>query len=172
MQKKGEDAFTQFPGWLGVASIDGGAVIVAQINDDSPFGNEIRAGFTKEFSILSVVLNNAAGTKELSIDPESLVIHFADGHTVHALPFVEIASFALNHPEDWIKKFGGIHRAGPGGQVTDGCAFIPRGTDLDGVIRMTASVNGHDTAIAGKYLSVDEKAERVRIGKENLEQKK
>ena len=158
-QQMGQDAVMQYPGWLGFARPNGGVVAITEFPDESPAAREFQGYFSAGFSAVSVALDNSAGLREVQVDPGSLVVFYADGHTVHALPPKDVLSTATEHPEQWQSKFGANLRASAGSKALDGYAFLPKGTSLVDVTRMTIVVNDQETIVSGKYLSVSEKEE-------------
>jgi hypothetical protein len=169
--KAGEDAVTQYPGWLGFARLNGGLVIVTEVSSDSPFAREFRGNFNADCSVISVAIDNANGTAPLTADPASLAVLYPDGRIIKALSPREVYPKAQADAKTWFARIDHPPTAAAGASVTDGIALLPPGTDLQNVTKMNLVIEGQERVVSGKYYSVEEKAELARKGEQAKEQR-
>jgi hypothetical protein len=164
--QEGKDAFLDYPGWLGKAQISGGIIIVASINELSAGSKEYNSHFDKFFSMVSLAVNNLAGTDTLVIDPYSLQIVKADGSTQSCAKADEVFSSVTTDRQGFTAHFSAPISVPAGQQSTDRSGFFETGTDFSKAVAITALVNGQEIKIIGQYFTPEQKKEMFNRGQQ------
>jgi hypothetical protein len=165
-EQEGKDAFLDYPGWLGKAQVSGGAIVIASINELSPASKEYNSNFRKNFSMVSVTVDNLAGTDALVVDPYSLKIVNADGSGQSCESADEVFPSATADQQGFITRFSAPISVAAGRQSIDRAGFFKTGTDFSKAIAMTASVNGQEVRIDGQYFTPEQKKAMFKQGQQ------
>ena len=171
LQQRAREAMENYPGWVG-ASLRSGqfVIVVAQSNDDAPGTHDLKDQFAADCTLISIATDNTAGDAAHTIDPASLEFHFADYHKLAVLPPVQILSTSKVDREQFLARWGGLIRIDPHTQRPDGLAFLPPRTDLTQCTAVTLILDGQRVVVPGKYLSIEEKNQRLRMAKQQQQQ--
>ncbi len=160
--RAGRDAMDRLPGWFGAATTGSAIIRIGEFPASAPLLEELRANFNARPVLVLISINNGRGQKALTIEPSTLRAEFADGRRVSALAAGEVIATSLGDAENVeapaAKK---VIRAGPGETAMIALAFLPDGTDLHDAARLTLVLNGRRVALAGSYLSPQQKADLV-----------
>jgi hypothetical protein len=158
-EQHGRDAAEKYPGWLGFGRLPTNALIgVTQMNDDAPFANDLKASFGTRCSQLIFAVDNTQGTTPLTIDPDSVELHFSNGRVMKPINTRSVYGTATEDRDKWLAKAG--KRAVQAGQkLVDAIVFVPDRTDLRELAEVTINIDGAPIVIPGHYYTVQEKAE-------------
>jgi hypothetical protein len=164
--QEGKDAFLDYPGWLGKVQVSGGIIIVASINELSAGSKEYNSHFDKKFSMVSLAVNNLAGTDTLVVDPYSLQIVNADGSIQSCAKSDEVSSAVTTDRQGFIAHFSAPISVPAGQQSVDRFGFFTTGTDYSKAVAITALVNGQEVKISGQYFTPEQKKEMFNRGQQ------
>jgi hypothetical protein len=160
------EAVESFPGWVGVDVRTGPFIlVVVQMNDQAPATREFTSQLTTPCTVCWISANNAEGDSPHTIDPTSLEFHFADYHTLAALAPAPIVSSAKSPSDPVLTRSTAAARVEPHTVMPDIPVFFPPNADLTQATAVTMKVDGQQVVVRGQYLSVEEKAERLRATK-------
>ncbi len=165
-KQEGMDAFLDYPGWLGKAQISNGIIVFASINELSEASREYNTHLGKNASMVSLTVNNLAGTDTLIVDPSSLQIVNADGSKQRCLNADEIYASTTVDRDKFIARFSGLISVPPGRQSTDRSGFFATGTDFSKAVAIIALVNGQEAKIIGQYFTPQQKKDMFKQGKQ------
>jgi hypothetical protein len=155
-----------YPGWFGRTQISGGIVAIVSINELSPASREFNSHFSRNVSIVSLEVNNAAGTNVLVLDPYSLKLINADGSSLSCESADEvISSVAVDRP-GFIAHYSGTVSIPPGQQSTARWGFFATGTDFSRAVAMAALINGKEVNVGGQFLTPEQKKQLFRLGQQ------
>jgi hypothetical protein len=153
------DSTDRQPGWLGATDRMGLRIIVLQWHDEAPGRQKMKELYEADSTIVTVIINNAAGNSHVTIDPASLEFHFNDYTTLKALPPAQILETARSDREYYLKRYGGEWNVPPRKMRNDGLAFFPPGADLTNARAVTMVLNDQRIVVPGRYCTADEKAQ-------------
>jgi hypothetical protein len=160
-----------FPGWLGVdVRVGQFVLVVVEMNDDAAATKEFKAQFTTPCKVLWISADNSHGDQSHTIDPTSLDFHFADYHTASVIPPSQVLASAKPPVDAVLSRSNTTMSIEPKSVMPDVPAFLPAGTDLTQAVAITIKVDGQQVVIPGRYLSVEEKADRLRAGQQAQQQ--
>ena len=149
----------RLPGWLGFTDRTDLRIVVLEWHGSDPARQKMHELWGADSTIVRVIINNAVGQSQVTIDPASLEFHFNDYTTLKALPPKEILETAKSDRDYYLKRYGGEWNVPPRAVRNDGLAFFPAGTNLANARAVTMVLNGQRIVVPGKYCSPAEKAE-------------
>lgn len=149
-----------YGGWVGRGNTPTAFIGLTSLDDQSPAARRLVDGLPAPCSVIVIVAQPAPGRHGMILEPSSLTLKFADGHTVHALDGGAIFSRAKNDPAHAMLKFNAAYQLEPPKERYTAFALIPRGTDMHNVRSVTFKLNGTTTTISGRYLTDVEKREQ------------
>jgi hypothetical protein len=148
-----------FGGWVGKGSTPTAQVALTSLDDQSPTARRVLDVLPVPCSVVVIVTQSAPGRHDMTIEPSSLTLKFADGHVVHALDGGAIFSRAKKDPTHELLKLNSAHQFDPTKEQYEAFALIPPGVDMRQVRSATLRVNGSPATISGRYLTDVEKRE-------------
>ena len=158
-----KQAFEDHSGWIGRILHTGTSVLLIELPDDSPFIQDFRSQFTREFSAAQLNIHNA-DTAPLVVDLDSLVILFPSGRQVHSLPMHRILASAKTGPEKWLARWDAPWTIAPGATISDGFIFLPLGTSMLDAVSISIEMNGRRVPFDGRIFTVQEKLDLLKKG--------
>jgi hypothetical protein len=158
--RAGRDAMDRLPGWFGAATSGPAVIRIGEFPSAAPLVEELRANFVARPVLVLIAINNGKGHKPLTIDPSTLRAEYPDGRRVSALATKEVLATSLPDAAD-AEGSAQLIRADPGESTALALAFLPEGTDLRDANKLTLVLNGRRVALAGGYLSPQQKADLV-----------
>jgi hypothetical protein len=158
---QGQQSFTAYDGWLGVARPNGAPVVLAELSDDSSMCRQLSNDFTLKASLASLSINNSSGSP-MQIDPDSLVITLADQTIIRPLRTADFLASAKYHADQWQARFATPWTVPPGSRKDDGLIILPHGTSLHTASTASVLVNGKWIAMSGRVYT---SAEKTRLAK-------
>jgi hypothetical protein len=164
IQQEGVNSFLDYPGWFGRAEISGGIVGIVSLNELSPASEEFNSHFSRRVSIVSLEINNAAGTNALVLDPFSLKMINGDGSSQNCETANEVMSSVAVDRAGFASHYGAPVSVPPGQQSTAHWGFFASGTDFSKAVAMAALINGKETSIGGQFLTADQKKQIFQAG--------
>lgn len=168
-ERLGRDAFLEYPGWFGTASLPDAIVTITSLDFDTPAAQEFNALFTAKVSILIVGINNFAGKSTLTVEPSSLRLKLTDGTVEPSLATKAVLQTVRKNREEWLKRYSGPLQVPPGRQWSHCIAFIPYEFDMSKVVSISVPINGHDTLVEGRYMTGEQKTQLTQLGLEQLQ---
>jgi hypothetical protein len=165
-RQEGANSFLDYPGWFGQAQISGGIVGYVSINELSPASNEFNSHFSRKLSIVTLIINNMAGTNILVVDPFSLKMINGDGSRQNCETANEVASTVIEDRVGFMAHYGAPVSVPPGQQSTAHWGFFASGTDFSKAIAMAALINGKEVSIGGQFLTPEQKQEMFKRGQQ------
>jgi hypothetical protein len=157
VRQEGASSFLDYPGWFGQAHVSGGIVGYVSINELSPASKELNSHFSRKLSIVTLVINNLAGTNDLVVDPFSLKIINGDGSRQNCETANEVISSVSVDRTGFAAHYGSPISVPPGQQSTAHWGFFASGTDFSKAIAMSALINGKEVGIGGLFLTPEQK---------------
>jgi hypothetical protein len=157
------DPVLDYPGWIGSAADSRAGLLLISAPDEAPATREFKAKFSKDFTALMLSIDTSQAPFDVYVDTRRASAHFADGQTVAALPIQELLESAVTDRAaliaEWMPPRQCMAHAGT---VTNMLIPLPPNTYLKNMDRVSINVNGLPVDIRGQYLTVEEKAQRMR----------
>ena len=163
-EDEAKDAFTGYPGWLGVYDDGGTRVVLASLDRRSPLARDMNAGLRANITPISLSIVNRSAPAAVTVDPSSVRLVLADGTEQPALPSKEILATAREDPEGAIRAIAGPYRVRPGASFPRGLVFIPYAFDMTRVSKIVLRIDDREVVIEGHYYTAEERAALYRKG--------
>jgi hypothetical protein len=165
-RQEGANSFLDYPGWFGQAQISGGIVGFVSMDELSPASEEFNSHFSQKLSVVTLIINNLAGTNVLVVDPFSLKMINGDGSSQNCENANEVSASVTVDRAGFMARYGVPVSVPPGQQSTARWGFFASGTDFSKAIAMAALINGKEISIGGQFLTPEQKQEMFKRGQQ------
>ncbi|HEY2585533.1 MAG TPA: hypothetical protein VGI81_07210 [Tepidisphaeraceae bacterium] len=162
------DSIEKSPGWAGHAQVGGASVVVLSVAGDTPLAREAREAFGTNGQPMDLVIDNATGRSDFTLDAADFSVVLKDGSTRAALAPDDLLRSAKVDNEELMAAYPWKAKV-PAGSAKQAAMmlFLPADVDPVQIEHATILHDGKRVMIPGKFLSVVEKAANLARAQQN-----